>query len=138
MVQFSLVGKKTSLHFVTALVSFLTSVPAIGCPDLGDFYQMLDDSPASAQAQLIALLDQCSQSSAYFALLGASQLATGDLFQALENLELALLIDPKNGAASVDYAEVLYQQGQVLSALEINEQLIARERSARGYGCLDA
>ncbi|MGB0558573.1 MAG: tetratricopeptide repeat protein [Pseudohongiellaceae bacterium] len=127
-----MVGKKTNLYLVSAFVSFLTSLSASGCPDLNGVYQLLDDSPSLAQAQLSALLDQCSQSSEYFALLGASQLATGDLFQALENLELALLINPENGAASVDYAEVLYQQGQVLSALEINEQLIAREDLPEG------
>ena len=53
-------------------------------------------------------------------LLGAVQLASGDLFR---SLELALLYEPDNGSALVDYAEVLYRQGDVLSALELNEQL---------------
>ena len=125
--RFSLVRKKISLHLAPVFVSFLTSVSVIGCPDLSRFYELLDESPSSLQAELYTLLDQCSENSEYFALLGASQLADGDLLQALENLELALLIDPDSGAAAVDYAEVLYRQGQILSALEINEQIMTRE-----------
>ncbi len=124
----SLGSKKTRLNIFSAVASTLTlvSVSSVGCPDLGKFYQLLDEAPASAAEQLMPYLEECSQSSEYFALLGASQLAVGNLLQALENLELALLIDPGNGSASVDYAEVLFSQGQILSALEINEQLLAR------------
>ena len=125
--RFSLVRKKISLHLAPVFVSFLTSVSVIGCPDLSRFYELLDESPSSLQAELYTLLGPCSENSEYFALLGASQLADGDLLQALENLELALLIDPDSGAAAVDYAEVLYRQGQILSALEINEQIMTRE-----------
>lgn len=117
---------------MAAFAGVFMSASAISCPDLSTFYRLLDEAPSSLEAQLSSLLEQCSQSSEYFALLGAAQLATGDLFQALENLELALLINPDNGAAIVDYAEILFRQGQVLSAIEINEQLIGRENLPEG------
>ena len=62
----------------------------------------------------------------YFALLGSAQIQMGDLFRALENLERSLLLDPQM-ALPFDYAEVLFRQGQVISALEINNQLSERD-----------
>ena len=41
-------------------------------------------------------------------------------------MELALLLEPDNGSAMVDYAEVLFELGQVSSALDINDQLLER------------
>ena len=46
--------------------------------------------------------------------------------RAAENLELALLIDPENGSAMVDYAEVLFGIGQVSSAVDINQLILER------------
>ena len=69
-------------------------------------------------------LENCLQSSDFFALYGASLLYLGDVKMAVEMLERSLLIDPNNGSAQVDYAEALYKSGQILSALQINAQAI--------------
>ena len=66
-----------------------------------------------------------------FCVNGAAYLGMGDLLRALESLERALLLDPNNGSAAVDFAEVLYRQGQVISAIEVNTQLLARRRPPR-------
>lgn len=101
------------------------------CPPLQPYYPAT--SPASPEAweltlsRLDALLESCLQSAEYFALRGAAQLNTGQLSPALESLERSLLIDPQNGAASIDYAEGLYLAGQVFPALEINDSLLERQ-----------
>ncbi len=101
------------------------------CPPLQSYYPATN--PATQQAwesalpRIDALLESCLQSAEYFALRGAAQLNTGQLSQALESLERALLIDPQNGAASIDYAEGLYLAGQLFPALEINDSLLARQ-----------
>tara|TARA_B100001250_G_scaffold320967_1_gene283929 strand:- start:23931 stop:25283 length:1353 start_codon:yes stop_codon:yes gene_type:complete len=131
-VKFPLLGNKTILILFAAIGCVLASSPGFACPDLGRFYRLLESDPAAARAELSVLLNECYESSEYFALVGAAHLETGDLFQALENLERALLLDPENGSAAVDYAELLFRQGQVLGALEINSQLLAREDLPEG------
>lgn len=105
----------------------MVPVSVNACPDLSSYYPDIDEEWGSAERALAPLLSQCSESSEYFALLGTVQLRTSDLGRAHESLEFALLLDPENGAALVDYAEVLFQQGQVLAALEINQQLLSRD-----------
>ena len=124
--QFSLAGQKISSHFAFAIASVSTSFAMASCPDLTNFYEFIEETPAPVIEQLSLLQQQCSQSAEYFALLGAAHLYSGDLLRALEELELSLLLDPENGAAAVDYAEVLYRQGQILSALEVNQRLLSR------------
>jgi len=97
------------------------------CPDLSGYYEREGEDIYSIEAELSALFDQCSDSAEFFALLGAMQLQIGDLLQATESLELALLLDPQNGSALFDYAELLNQQGQTLNAIELGEQLLSRE-----------
>ena len=106
---------------------FVVPVSVNACPDLSRYYPDIDDEWGSVEQALAPFLSQCSDSSEYFALLGTAQLRGSDLARGLESLELALLLDPGNGAALVDYAEVLFQQGQVLAALEINQQLLSRD-----------
>jgi tetratricopeptide (TPR) repeat protein len=78
--------------------------------------------------QLILKKDtpKCLKSSVYFALYGASQLNSGQLNDAIESLERALLLDANNGAALIDYASALYYSGQLFSAIDLNEQLLKR------------
>jgi len=97
------------------------------CPDLSGYYEREGEDIYSIEAELSALSGQCSDSAEFFALLGAMQLQIGDLLQATESLELALLLDPQNGSALFDYAELLNQQGQTLNAIELGEQLLSRE-----------
>jgi len=108
-----------------------TAASAQNCPDLQPYYPAGEPAPQQAwQAvlpRLEAQLENCLQSAEYFALLGAAQLNTAQLSQALESLERALLIDPDNGAAGVDYAEGLYLAGQLFPALEMNASLLARQ-----------
>ncbi len=69
---------------------------------------------------------ECLESAEYFALLGGTQLSAGRIAEALESLERALLLDPNNGAARVDYAQALYIAGQIFPAMELNESLLQR------------
>ena len=120
-------SKKTIPKLLTAAACLLPSLPSFACQDFSDFYRAIDDEFQLVESQLLPLLEECSENSEYFSLLGTVQLRSGDFFAALENLERALLLNPDNGSALVDYAEVLFQQGQVSSAVEINAQLLSRE-----------
>ena len=108
------------------LLFFSLPVSAQNCPDLSTFN--VDDQPdwKVLERQLGGLMSQCLESSEFFALYGAAQLNSGNLAGAAESLERALLIDPDNGAAQIDYAQALFDQGQLFPALEINEQLLQR------------
>lgn len=81
----------------------------------------------SIRNQLTPKMNSCLRSSDYFALFGASLLYTGDVSTAIEMLERALLINPENGAATVDYALALSHKGQFQSAIQVNEQLLSRK-----------
>ena len=78
-------------------------------------------------SELVPLQSRCLRSSEYYALLGAAQLNAGAPDLAAEALERALLLDADNGAAQIDYAEVLLRQGQLFPALQLNAVLEARE-----------
>lgn len=117
------------------VILFITSVAAAivpeiaraACPDLSPFYPDDEvDWPVLGQ-QLAALFPECLESSEFFALYGAAQLNNGNIAEASELLERALLLEPENGAAQIDYAQVLYRQGQLFSALELNQLLLLRE-----------
>ena len=124
---FHLVRKEKALALAAPfLFTFQYSV-ASECPDLSGFYDRGDEEISSLEAELSSLSDQCADSAEFFALLGATQIRIGDLLQANESLELALLLDPQNGSALFDYAELLNQQGQTLNAIELIEQLLTRE-----------
>jgi tetratricopeptide (TPR) repeat protein len=96
------------------------------CPNLLPYYPADAQQWPAAAAQLNPLMALCLQSPEYFALLGAAELNSGNLPAALEALERALLLDPDNGAALVDYAEALYLAGQLFPALEMNTALLQR------------
>lgn len=104
------------------------SVPAAFavCPDLSPYYEVADPNWLVLEQQLAAIMPECLESSQYFAVLGAAQLNSSQLAPAMESLERALLIDPDNGAAQIDYAQTLFELGQLFSALELNERLIQR------------
>ena len=124
--------KRTGLRLLLALVGVLASPLGFACRDLGQFYGIIDNDPAIAIQDLNAILDACYDDSEYFALLGSAYLRQGDLLRALESLERSLLLDPQNGSAALDFAEVLYRQGQSLNAIEINSGLLAREDLPQG------
>lgn len=110
------------------LVLSFTALPAIAadCPSLSDFYPGPQTSLSELEQRLLAELDSCLDSSEYFALLGGIQLDNGLIAEASESLERALLLDPENGAAQIDYSQALYESGQLFSALSLNEQLLRR------------
>jgi hypothetical protein len=108
---------------------FLFPAAVQACPDLQPFYLVGQDADSQAElaAQLAPLMGECLQSSEFFALYGAAQMDAGDLAGALETLERALLLDASNGAAQIDYAQALYLRGQLFSALDLNQQVLARQ-----------
>ena len=132
--------------FFTALLTTPAAqaqTPA-SCPSLGDYYPTIffaqqglpsgdaEAEPARAAWQqlaqeLRALQDSCLRSSEYYALLGAAEMNRGATDSAAEALERALLLDPNNGAAQIDYASVLFALGQLFPALQLNDQLLGRE-----------
>jgi hypothetical protein len=97
------------------------------CPDLAPFYPGTATNWQLMHQQLSPLMPRCLQSTEYFGLLGAALLNIDRLSDALESLERALLLDPGNGGAQIDYAEALFRQGQLFSALELNQQILARD-----------
>ena len=124
--QFPLGKKRKSSKLLFVLASLLASTVSFACPNLQNFYASLENEPAALVEALDEILEQCYADTEYFALVGAAHLGLGDLLRALESLERALLLDPRNGSAAVDFAEVLYRQGQLISAIEINSQLLSR------------
>ncbi len=133
-----LLGPKSSLSISAKTILFaialgfslaapVSSFAQENCPDLSSYYSNSSSSWKGARSQLALLFDRCLRSSEYFALYGASQLNTGRLNAAIESLERALLLDPNNGAALVDYAQALLQDGQLFAAIEANQLLMDRE-----------
>ena len=74
-------------------------------------------------ATLAGIQASCLRSSEYYALLGAAQLNSAQLESASESLERALLLDPNNGAAQIDFASALFASGQLFPALQLNERV---------------
>ncbi len=139
MLQFLSISRKAIYTFLTACAWMTAPLQGFAiCPDLSSYYRDLEEDPLSVDRQLSRLLDDCYDNSEYFALLGAAQVDIGDLFRAAENLERSLLLDPQNGSSAFDYAEVLFRRGQVISALEINDQLSERDDLPDGMGQLIA
>ena len=103
------------------------------CPDLSIFYQS-EGADSVVLQQISELLPECLESSEFFAVYGAAQLNGSDLEGALESLERALLLNPENGAAAIDYAQALFEVGQLFTALEMNQRLIARQDLPAGVG----
>jgi tetratricopeptide (TPR) repeat protein len=124
-----LAGFKEYMRWSLLSFSFLLPLSVHACPDLAPYYQFGDDtaSQQALQASLSPLMNECLRSSEYFALYGAAHMETGDLAEALELLERALLLDANNGAALIDYAQALYLRGQLFSALDLNGQLLERD-----------
>lgn len=119
------------------LLTFAGALPIsslAACPDLSAFYQTEGADSAVLQQQISQLLPECLESSEFFAVYGAAQLNNSDLAGALESLERALLLNPENGAAAIDYAQALFEVGQLFTALEMNQQLIARQDLPEGIG----
>ena len=119
-----------------ALLAFAGLLPissSAACPDLSTFYQSEGVDSAVLQ-QISRLLPVCLESSEFFAVYGAGQLNSSDLAGALESLERALLLNPENGAAAIDYAQALFEVGQLFTALEMNQQLIERQDLPEGVG----
>lgn len=123
-------------NFFTAIAlicSVCSPLAEAACPDLSAFYS---ESPHSslaspdwerARVELSGYFDQCLLSSEYFALFGAAQLNSGYLPEAMESLERAILLDPDNGAAMIDYADALLRDGQLFAAIEANAMLLERD-----------
>ena len=105
----------------------VSSALASGCPDMSAFYPADDPDWAELQADLSEHFDQCLTSSEFFALLGAAELNLGNLEGAIQALERALLLDPDNGSALIDYGEALFQDGQLFASLEISGLLEDRD-----------
>ena len=112
------------------LITMLLAAPqasAQQCPDLGRFLPEEDQDWPVLVSELLPLMGACLQSSEYFALLGAAQLNSGLRGEAFEALERALLLNPDNGSAQIDYAQALFLEGQLFSALDLNQQLLDRQ-----------
>jgi tetratricopeptide (TPR) repeat protein len=117
-----------SLLFIVSFgLAISSSTASAQCPDLTPYYPGADVNWSSLSQQLEPLTSECLESSEFYALLGAAKLNSGNVADAFESLERALLLEPENGGAQMDYAQALYLQGQLFSALEINDALLARE-----------
>ncbi|ALO44769.1 tetratricopeptide repeat protein [Pseudohongiella spirulinae] len=119
---------RRTLLLLALIIAAPGKLAAQSCPDMTPWLSLAadDDSWVTIESQLTPLMSRCLQDSNYFALLGAAQLNNGRLGSALESLERALLLNPDNGGAQIDYAQALFLQGQLFSALAMNEKLLAR------------
>ena len=122
-------------QFKLATILLLVGISPVAhglCPPLGSFHSADEGAWESARQSLAEIFDQCLLSSEYFSLLGAAQLNTGQLADAMESLERSLLLDPDNGAALIDYSEALLQDGQLFAAIEVNQLLLERPDAPPG------
>ncbi len=111
------------------LVALAFGNPAVAqeaCPNLQPYYPADDDDWPRVVEQLIVLQPRCLDSAAYYLLLGTAELNSGYVEAAVEALERALLLEPENSDAAVVYAQALYVDGQLFSALQLNEQILQR------------
>ncbi len=120
-----------ALALVLALFPPLSAqAQAQDCPDLSPYFAGQESRGQVEWLQVAGELNgfqsQCLESGEFFALIGAAWLNGGLLPEAVEALERSLLLDPDNGAAQIDYAEALFRQGQLFSAIELNEQVLGR------------
>ena len=123
-----------SVFFAVLFAALSSAVNAqTSCPDLSNYYGASNarlNSPSDSipngsvqppnwqqlERQLAEIKLRCLDSSEFFALHGAAQLNSGFVDQSLESLERALLLDPNNGAAQIDYGQALLQKGFVFMA----------------------
>lgn len=106
------------------------------CPSLQQYYPASDEQWPQTERQLEILMPECLQSAEFFALYGAALLNTNQVATALEFLERALLLEPNNGSARVDYAQALYLAGQLFPALEVNNSLLQRSDLPAGLNTM--
>ena len=120
---------RTHFFFALSLFAIFPRIVQAACPDLTAYYPSGPegtDWPTLSQ-QLASLQPECLESAEFYALYGAALLNSGNLPEAGESLERALLLEPGNGSAQIDYAQALFLQGQLFSALELNQQLLQRQ-----------
>ncbi len=119
---------KSTLNHLIVSFALLVHWHALAsdCPDMSAYFLGNDPDWNHLIVQLSEQFDQCLDSSDYFSLLGAAELNAGNLSRAIESLERALLLNPENGAALIDYAQALQEDGQLFAALEINKVLQER------------
>ena len=88
----------------------------------------LPDSPEDwerLELQLSLNESSCINNSAYYALLGQSKLRLGDAVSALINLERALMLNPNNMEAKVDFADALILAGDVFAGIEVFDLVLS-------------
>lgn len=120
---------KGMLAAVTAL--FITIIPttaaASACPPLPNIQEGASHDEWQFSRDYLSLqLDHCLENPYFFAQYGAALLRTGQVEKSVEMLERALLLDPDNGAALIDYSEALYISGKLHAAIRLNSRLLAR------------
>lgn len=74
--------------------------------------------------RLNTLFAQCLNDADFLAYYGAIQLRTGQMGDALDTLERALLLNPNHGAAQMDYAQALFYTGDPFAAQALNQSLL--------------
>ncbi len=120
------------LSVIFVLCSCWSSSVFSACPELSQFYpgnRASEQGPdwQSSVDRLREVFSECLLSTEFFALYGASQLNAGQLSEAMESLERALLLDPNNAAALIDYSDALLRDGQLFAAIDANALLQDRE-----------
>ena len=124
--RFHLKGKLRISIPLLFLAATMSGKVLAQCQPLADLYPASEQQWPETVIVLRQLMPQCLDSAEYFALLGAAELNTGNLAEALEALERALLIEADYGAAQIDYAQALYLRGQLFAAIELNRAVLAR------------
>jgi len=112
---------------VVSLAAFAAPAAADSCPDLQAYYPDEQTNWFILERELARLMPLCLNSAEFFGLYGAAQLNSGQVSAAVESLERALMTDPDYGAAQIDYAQALFMQGQLFSAMDMNRHILQRQ-----------
>ena len=117
---------KSMLRDLLVLLTFLAPCPALArdCPDMSGYFPEMIPIGIVSFSSTNSLISawKVRNTSPCLVLLSL----TSNLSRAIESLERALLLNPENGAALIDYAQALQEDGQLFAALEINTILQER------------
>jgi Flp pilus assembly protein TadD len=79
----------------------------------------------------LAMVSDCQRSAPFLAQIGRLLIAQGRYADALDHLERAIMFDPDMASAQLDYAIALAGSGDMLSARQLLDNIIAQPDNHR-------
>jgi len=116
----------TLLILLATLFISTAAIAEVDCETLVNGLALESQTDAQQLASLRELETSCSTNSRYYAIAGLLELRTGAVDRSVLSLERAVMLDPLNGEAMVDYAVALNATGQHRLALRVVQSLLSQ------------